>query len=239
MQGMIFAAGLGTRLYPITKDIPKALVKVGEKTLLEHIINKMIAYNIKHIVVNVHHFADKVIDFLHSKQWDCDILVSDERDFLLDTGGGLLKAYKDKLFLDDEDILIHNVDILSDENFSDICDYHKINKNIATLCVKNRTTSRYLLFNENNILCGRRNIKLKEETITRPYKQITPYAFSGIHLFSPTLLNSITLEGKFSIIEAYLELSKTFDLKAYINNQSKWLDVGKTESLSQAESLFK
>lgn len=239
MQGMIFAAGLGTRLYPITKDIPKALVKVGDKTLLEHVINKMTAYNIKHIVVNVHHFADKVIDFLNSKEWDCDILVSDERDFLLDTGGGLLKAYKDKLFLDNEDILIHNVDILSDENFSNIFDYHSTNNNIATLCVKNRNTSRYLLFNEDNILCGRRNIKLQEENVTRPYKQILPYAFSGIQLISPTLLNNISLEGKFSIIEAYLELSKTFELKAYINNESKWLDVGKTEALTQVEKLFR
>lgn len=238
MQAMIFAAGLGTRLYPITKEIPKALVKIGDKTLLEIVINKMIQNNIKHIVVNVHHFADKIIDFIEEKNFDCDILVSDERKMLLDTGGGILKAYKDNLFVDNEDILIHNVDILSDLDFHDIEIYHKKHNNLATLCVKNRASSRYLLFNENNELCGRENLSTNSRTVTREYNNLFQYAFSGIHIISPTLLDMTKLEGKFSIIETYLELSKHHILKAYIDTQSKWLDVGKIDSLQQAEQMF-
>lgn len=235
MQGMIFAAGLGTRLLPITENTPKALVKIGDETLLEMVINKMVDYGIKRIVVNVHHFAQDIINFLTSKQFDCEILISDEREELLDTGGGLKKAWQSGLFDKKEDILIHNVDILSTIDFDILHNYHIANKNLVTLCVQRRKTQRYLFFNENKVLCGREGVNQK--IFTRKYSKLYKYAFSGIQIISPKILDKITLEEKFSIIEAYMDLSKKYDINCFLDSGNLWMDVGKPENLALAQNL--
>lgn len=237
MQGMIFAAGLGTRLLPITENKPKALVKVGEKTLLEIVINKMVDYGIKRIVVNVHHFAQDIISFLNSKSFGCEILVSDEREELLDTGGGVKKAWQRGLFDKNEDILIHNVDILSAIDFNALYDCHFAKQHLVTLCVQKRETQRYLLFNENNVLCGREAVNKK--IFTRKYTKLYKYAFSGIQIISPEILDKIRLEGKISIIDAYMELSKEYDINCFLDNGSIWMDVGKPDSLALANTTLK
>ena len=238
MQGMIFAAGLGTRLYPITKTIPKALVKVGNYTLLEHNIRKMISSGIEQITINVHHFAREIINFLQTKDFACKILISDEKQELLDTGGGLMKAWEEGLLNTKEEILIHNVDILSDTNFAEVYDYHHTQNHAVTLCVKKRQTKRYLLFDENDNLCGKENTDNGQKIITRNYKEIHRYAFSGIQIISPKILDKITCKGNFSIIDAYLDLSANYDINLFCDKKSKWLDVGKLEALSKAETLF-
>lgn len=232
---MIFCAGLGTRLYPLTKDKPKALVCVNGITLLELVINKFIKYNISPIIINVHHFSKQIIDFIDNKKFDTQIIISDESQELLDTGGGLLKAYNDKLFNNKEDILLYNVDILSDLDLNKVTDYHKRNKNLATLCVKNRETKRYLLFDNDNNLCGRTNLNTSQTTITRNCNPLISLAFSGIHIITPQLIEKFEQKGKFSIIEAYLSLSKSYNIKAFKEENTQWFDVGKLETLNSIQ----
>ncbi|MBR1769641.1 MAG: nucleotidyltransferase family protein [Bacteroidales bacterium] len=237
MQAMIFAAGLGTRLYPLTRELPKALVEINGVTLLERVINKMIKAGISDIVINVHHFADKIIKFLSDKNFPCNIKISDERDLLLDTGGGVMKAFNDALFNPDEDILLHNVDILCDLDFNLLHSFHLENRHLATLCVKQRETSRYLLFDAKDRLCGRENRKTGEKTLIKDCPEPKSYAFSGIHIIRPTLLEKINLKGKFSIIDAYLQVAQCEDIHCFLDKESRWLDVGKPESLLSAASF--
>ncbi len=237
MQAMIFAAGLGTRLRPLTLNKPKALVEVNGRTLLEHNVLKMMSYGISHIVVNVHHFSDMIIQAVDklNKKYHCDIVISDESEQLLDTGGGLINA-KD-LFFKDEPILVHNVDILSDVNFDDMQKEFFLKKPLALLAVQQRDTSRYLLFNFKDELCGWQNLSTKEKIITKDAPQYNAYAFSGIQIVSYDIFNKINQSGVFSIIEAYLQLSKSNIISGYIH-QAHWLDVGKPSSLAQAEQFF-
>ena len=237
MEAMIFAAGLGTRLYPITQSIPKALVEVGGHTLLELNIQKMIAFGIKKIIVNVHHFPDMIIEYIASKNFDCEIIVSDERNELLNTGGGFINAKKH--FSLQEDILLHNADILSSMDFALLEQAHNQNKStLATLAVKDRETSRYLLFDENNILCGHRNNSTMKEKIKRNATLLKPLAFSGIQIVSPKIFDKCTLEGKFSMIDLYLSLAKDNEIKAFQHDTDLWIDVGKQGSIEKATELF-
>ena len=160
ITAMIFAAGLGTRLYPLTADRPKALVEYEGKPLIEHVLQKIIAADIQHIVVNVHHFPDLIINYLKGHPYEAVIVVSDERDYLRDTGGGL--KYAAPLLADSENILLHNVDILSDLDLKQLIAYHEKNESLATLAVRQRKTSRYFLFDEDMRLCGWRNSKTDE-----------------------------------------------------------------------------
>ncbi len=164
MQAMILAAGLGTRLKPITEDIPKALVELNGKTLLEIAIRNLIENDFRKIIINVHHFADKVKEFLDKNTFAADIFISDESDLLLDTGGGIKHAQK---YFDDSPILVHNVDIISNLNLKEFYQYHIIDDAIASLVVSKRTSSRYLLFNDENILCGWQDTKKDEKIIVR------------------------------------------------------------------------
>ncbi len=236
MQAMILAAGLGTRLKPITDDTPKALVKINDRTLLEITIRKLIENDFRKIVINVHHFADKIRDFLDSNTFAADIFISDETDLLLDTGGGIKYAQK---FFDDSPVLVHNVDIISNLNLKEFYQYHISDDSIASLCVNKRISSRYLLFNNDNILCGWQDVKKNEKIIIREEENLNQLAFNGIHILNPQIIDLFPKEKVFSVINAYLKIAGIEDIQAFISNDIKWIDVGKIDSLEKAELLTK
>lgn len=237
MKAMIFAAGLGTRLQPITLEKPKALVQIHDKTLLEIVIRKIINAGISQIIINVHHFAQHVIDFVKEQNnFGIDICFSDETSQLLDTGGGLKKA---SWFLDDNDpFLVYNVDILSDIDLIDLFHFHKKNNALASLAVKKRDTSRYLLFDEDFRLCAWENVKTGEKKIARNQPDLIPFAFSGIHVIEPSIFKYIIETGRFSIIDVYLKLAKDHKIIGYNHSHSQWIDLGRKENLKEAEKIF-
>jgi NDP-sugar pyrophosphorylase family protein len=239
MKAMIFAAGLSTRLKPLTDQTPKALIKINAVTLLERTINKLTAAGFTDIIVNVHHYAAHVAIFLKSKKFSgINITVSDESDLLLDTGGGLKKA---SWFFDDgESFLVHNVDVISEIDLLDLVQTHKKNNALATLAVKQRKTDRYFLFDHENNLCGWKNIKTDKIITTRNSKdEFHALAFSGIQMISPEIFPLISEEGVFSITQPYLRLSSSHIIKAYRHDHDFWLDIGKKENLMLAEQLLK
>jgi NDP-sugar pyrophosphorylase family protein len=236
VQAMILAAGLGTRLKPITNEIPKALVEVNGKTLLEITIRKLIENDFRKIIINVHHFASKVKEYLDNNTFAADIIISDETNLLLDTGGGIKNAQK---FFDESPILVHNVDIISNLDLKEFYQYHIFDDAIASLCVNSRISSRYLLFNKENVLCGWQDVKKDEKIIARDEPNLEQYAFNGIHILNPGMIKLFPDEKVFSLINAYLKIAKSENILAYICNDLKWLDVGKAESLQKAEELVK
>lgn len=238
---MIFAAGLGTRLKPITNTIPKALVTIAGKTLLEHTLLKLKSEGFTDIVINVHHFADKIIDFLNSNNnFGLSIKISDESGMLLETGGGIRKAIP---LLGSEPFLIHNVDIISNVKLAELYNRHIQSNADATLLVSNRKSSRELLFDDDNNLMAWRNNNTGE--IKSPHQNITlegtnAYAFSGIHVFSPSLFTYMeTRPAKFPIIDFYLDICNKSKIKASVCNNLRLIDVGKLDSLNEAEVLVK
>lgn len=236
LKGMIFAAGLGTRFKPWTDQHPKALARVHGKPLLQHNVEYLLRYGITEIVVNVHHFADQIIDAIHaSKGWGATIHISDETDAVLETGGGLLKA---RQWLEDSAFVVINVDILTDLDLGAMIRYHQQLKPLATLAVTNRQTSRYFLFDHLNDLCGWRNTKTGEERIARTTADRVPKAFSGIHVIEPAIFPLIQRAGKFSMVDVYLDLASTEIIKAYDHSGSRFIDVGKPEAVAQAEAMF-
>lgn len=239
MKAMIFAAGLGTRLQGETADKPKALVEIGGKTLLQRAIEKLKNEGVTEIVINVHHFADLVIDFINSHNWGLTVHISDERDKLLETGGGLKKAAH--FFCDDSPILMYNVDILSNLNLQDVKVAHLNSGALATLVVRNRETQRYFKFDSNKNLVGWLNKKTGETKESRPdnFEQATEMAFSGIHIIQPEFLRLMPNEDRFSIVKVYLELAKTYGIKGYFDTSDSWIDVGKPVQLAEARELFK
>lgn len=237
MKAMIFAAGLGTRLYPITQSIPKALVKVNHKPLIEIVIQRLIRHGIKEIIVNLHHFSNQVINFIQEKNnFGIEIQFSDESGQLLDTGGGLKKA---SWFFDDgKPFIVHNVDVISDVDLGQMITFHAKAGALATLAVRKRSSSRYLYFDGNNNLCGWENTKTTERVMVRPEENLQQYAFSGIQVIDPSIFNHIHQTGKFSIIDVYLKLAANFKIQAYDHSDSLWVDVGKPDSLQKAEAVL-
>lgn len=229
---------MGTRLKPFTDQHPKALAVVNDKTLLQRNIEYLAAFGIKDIIVNVHHFANQIIDLLKQhKGFGSNIIISDESDAILETGGGLKKAawFFEKEI---EPFVVLNADVLTDMNLGEMIAQHRKQNSLATLAVTTRTTSRYFLFNESNNLCGWKNIQTGEQKMSRESKIITQKAFSGIHLISPQIFSLIKMEGKFSMVDVYLELAKTHAIAAFDHSHSKFIDVGKPESILKAEKLF-
>ncbi|MCU4177344.1 sugar phosphate nucleotidyltransferase [Carboxylicivirga sp. N1Y90] len=234
MNAMIFAAGLGTRLQPLTNKKPKALVEFKGQPLLWHAINNVITGGVERIVINVHHFADQIINYIESNTWDCEILISDESDCLLDTGGGLLKAKS--LFIPNKPILIQNADIVVSTNVKMFIYSHLQSKNLATLMVKQRKTSRYLLFDDSMRLCAWKNVKTKEEIRVNEYDAAKEYGFCGIHMVEPELLDLMGEVKPFSIISTYLDLGKKYCIGGYeLSQEDGWFDVGTVEKLREAE----
>jgi NDP-sugar pyrophosphorylase family protein len=239
---MIFAAGLGTRLKPFTNHHPKALAPVNGKSLLHHNVFYLKRFGIKKIIVNVHHFANQIVDEIaNHKNWDIEILVSDETSEVLETGGGLLKAKN--LILPCENFVVMNVDILTDLDIAKMYQQHLNEQSLATLAVTERQTSRYFLFDNQMKLSGWQNVQTNEvkgisssEEITS--LQLKPFAFSGVHIINSNIFNLITQQGKFSMVDVYLSLMKQQNLKGFNHSGGKLLDVGKPESIKKAEEMF-
>ncbi len=236
MRAMILAAGLGTRLQPLTDNMPKALVKIYDKTLLEIAINNLAKNGFDKIIINVHHFAEQVINFIEQNNFSADITISDERDKLLDTGGGLKKA--SWFFNNSKPFLLYNVDIISNLNLQTLYKANMKSNSIATLTVRKRESSRYLLFNSENILCGWKNTKTGELISSCNIDLLDEFAFSGIHIIDPKIFSLMPDDDVFSIIDLYLDIMRDNKIVAHINNDSFWLDVGNTESLRIAEKNF-
>ncbi len=232
---MIFAAGLGTRLQGITKNTPKALVKVLGKPMLEHVINKLKCEGINEFVINVHHYADQINKFLDkNNNFDSKIYISDETNLLLETGGGLKKA--EKYLSGNGNFLVYNVDIFSDVDIKKLILAHKQNNSLATLAVNKRESSRRLLFDEENYLCEWENITTGERKPARkPKGKLNALAFSGIHIINPRIFNLITETGKFSIIDVYLRLAKNYKISSFSFESEYWFDLGKPENIKQVE----
>ncbi len=227
-KAMILAAGLGTRLRPITNTMPKALVKIGGRTLLEGAIRHLSDYGVKEIVINVHHFADQVIQYLNqNRNFGLNIIISDERDQLLDTGGGLTKV--SWFFTGGKPFFVRNVDIVSDLDLHNMMEQHLKSRALATLAVRNRKTSRYFLFDLDHRLCGWTNLKTGENILSIESKMnLEMLAFSGIQVLSPEIFTLITEEGKFSLTSLYLRLAKDHFIKGFRDRGSIWRDVGKS-----------
>ena len=239
MKAMIFAAGLGTRLKPLTDHMPKALVPVAGKPMLEHVINKLISAGVDGIVINVHHFAQQIIDFLKEKDnFGIQIWISDETGELLETGGGIKKAAP----YFNEPFLVHNADILSNLDLKAMYDFHVASGNDATLLVSPRKTARYLLFNEENKLCGwvnKETLQTKPEGFVYQPEIQKEFAFGGIHIISPSLFKYMEgWTGKFSIIDFYLQTCQKAQLGGYVKEDLQLIDIGKMDTLTKAEEFI-
>lgn len=237
MKAMILAAGLGSRLKPWTDHHPKALAVVNGKTLLQRNMEYLQKHGIQEVIVNVHHFADQIIQTIEEyKGWGSMVTISDETDAVLETGGGLQKAAW--YFAGETDFVVMNVDILTDMDLSGMREQHTKTKPLATLAVSDRKTSRYFLFDDGGILSGWRNIKTGEEKMARKGSPLFQKAFSGIHIINNSIFGLITQKGKFSMVDVYLELAKQSIISSYDHTGSRLIDVGKPESLVQAETIF-
>lgn len=232
---MIFAAGLGTRLRPLTDNKPKALVELNGKPLLELAIRRLRQFGYTDIVVNVHHFAEQIIDFLAQHQhFGLNIQISDERGALLDTGGGLKKAMP---LLGEGPVLLYNTDVLAELDLSAFRQAHEASGALASLAVRQRDSSRYLLFDQDLQLCGWRHARSGEERISRVVDQPQPLAFSGIHYIDTRLFDFMPSAAAFSIIKVYLAAARSERILGYRHDDSRWMDVGKLDALPAAEAL--
>jgi len=235
-KAMIFAAGMGTRLKPFTDHHPKALAEVNGKTLLQRNIEYLKTVGVTELTINVHHFANQIIDFLNqNNNFDIHIRISDETPELLETGGGLVKA---KELIGDQSFLVMNVDILTDLNLEDLIQFHYQYQPLVTLAVSDRESSRKLLFKKNRQLAGWKNHNTGEEILTtdEPLKEL---AFSGIHIINPRIFDKMPSSGKFSIMKIYMELMKTEEILGFDHSGGVLIDVGKPESIAEAEKIFK
>jgi NDP-sugar pyrophosphorylase family protein len=240
MRAMVLAAGLGTRLRPLTNHRPKALVEVGGRTLLEIALARLNSFGIREVIVNVHHFADMIVDYLNAnKNFGMRVEISREDDVLLDTGGGLKKAAS--FFLQnsqspEEPFILHNVDVISTIDLHRMAQFHAENHALATLAVQERPTSRYLLFDEQLQLCGRKSGKDGQAELVRSSSHPKALAFSGIHVISPRLFSQMTEEGVFSIIAPYLRLAAQGEkIIAFRSDEYQWRDLGRLDDVTQAD----
>jgi N-acetyl-alpha-D-muramate 1-phosphate uridylyltransferase len=237
MQAMIFAAGLGTRFKPWTDEHPKALALVNGKSLLQRNIEYLQRFRIRRVVINVHHFADQVLEALRQANgWGSDIIISNESDSLLETGGGFLHA-KD-LFLPEQPILTCNVDILTNLDLARLQRFHEERHALISLAVTNRATSRYFLFGENDRLCGWQNTKTGEQRIAARAAGCQLKAYSGIAVFDPAIFSVIPFSGKFSLVELFLDLAPHQQILGFDHSGDVVADVGKPDSVATAEELF-
>ena len=238
MKAIIFAAGLGTRFKPWTDHHPKALAIVNGKSLLQRNIEYLQQYDIKDVVVNVHHFADQIIDSIQNNNgWGSNIIISDETNAVLETGGGLLHARN--LLEGNEPFISLNVDILTNININKMLLFHKQHAPLISLSVSERITTRYFLFDDEGRLCGWKNIKTGEEKISIGTEHLQQKAYSCVAVFQPEIFSFIRQKGKFSLTETYLDLAAEHLIVGYEHDPNdKFVDVGKTESVLIAEELF-
>jgi NDP-sugar pyrophosphorylase family protein len=251
MKAMILAAGLGTRLRPLTDDRPKALIEVAGRTLLEITLSRLRSFGICDVIINTHHFADMVADYLKKNgNFGMRIEISRE-EVLLDTGGGLKKAAW--FFLEDsghasghgsgdgeEPFVLHNVDVISTIDLRRMAQFHRHHKALATLAVQDRETSRYLLFDEQGQLCGRQAGGDQTPEMARPSGRVQALAFSGVHVISSRLLSMMSENGAFSILQAYLRLAGQGEkILAFRADEYYWRDLGRPENVARAAEDMK
>lgn len=237
INAMIFAAGLGTRLKPFTENHPKALAEINGVPLLMMALRKIERLGIKKVVVNVHHFAEQVISFIEKyASNNLQILISDESQQLMNTGGGLLKAAP--LFDDSADILIYNVDVITNAPIENLIKTHQQQQNLATLMVQKRDASRFLLFNSDNQLIGWRNPKTEEELWANKPAISNKMGFNGIQIIQGKLLKLLDNDRSFPIIPEYIKLSKEYSVRGWSNWKGEWMDVGTPEKIDQASKLL-
>ena len=243
MKAMILAAGLGTRLRPLTDNRPKALVEIAGRTLLEITLSRLRTFGIREVIINVHHFADMIIEYLKANEnFGMRIEVSRE-EVLLDTGGGLKKATY--FLLEDanrleEPFILHNVDVISTIDLRRMVQFHAENEALATLAVQDRQASRYLLFDEQLQLCGRRSGRDQNPESVRPSPKVQALAFAGIHIISPRLLAMMIEEGVFSIITSYLRLAAHEEkILAFRADEYYWRDLGRPDNVMQVAQDLK
>lgn len=239
MEAMILAAGLGTRLRPLTNEIPKALVPVGDRPMLEHVARRLIDAGCDHLVINVHHHADQVIQFLEEHgHFGIDVDVSIEPDHALETGGGLENAAD--LFRKKEPFYMHNSDIFTNIDLPKLRQAHIAAGDVlATLAVRDVETNRFLLFDEKEDLCGFGDKEGKEHVVREPHGAMTRYDFCGVQIISPRIFDLMTETGVFSIINTYLRLSKQGErIRPHRVDDAYWIDVGNHERLEEARALY-
>lgn len=235
ITAFVFAAGLGTRLYPLTASKPKALVVYQGKTLLQHVIERIIDAGITEIIVNVHHFADQIVDFLREHPFPARIRISDERAYLRDTAGGL--KFAEPLFEDAEMLLLYNVDIMTTLDIRKMIETHQTTAADVTLAVRQRQTSRYLVFEQNSMrLCGWRNVTTGDVNMSSEPMSPICLAFSGIHVMNRDVVKAIPSVEKMSLTPFYLEVVNSFKINGYLHDQDEWMDVGKYNVLSNVLS---
>ncbi len=238
MRAMVLAAGLGTRLRPLTNDRPKALVRVGGRTLLEITLTRLRDFGVRDVIINVHHFADMIESYLKANgNFGLRIEISRE-ETLLDTGGGLKKAeyfFRDNVSGREEAFVLHNVDVISNIDLAEMLKFHAQKNALITLAVQNRETSRYLLFDDELELCGRRAGREGKLQLVRPAAHPEALAFCGVHVISPRFLSLMTEEGAFSIIDSYLCLAaEGQNILAFRADKYYWRDLGRPEHVEQA-----
>jgi NDP-sugar pyrophosphorylase family protein len=243
MKAMILAAGVGSRLRPLTNDRPKALVTIAGHAMLEIALMRLRGWGVREVIVNVHHHAEMIADYLKANgNFGMQIELSREEE-LLDTGGGLKKAAH--FFLEDKNdsqqpLIVHNVDVISAIDLRQMMRFHTERNALATLAVQHRASSRYLLFDENDRLCGRRIGRDGHDELAHPAREMQALAFSGIHVISPRIFAIFKEEGAFSIIDAYLRLAAEGEsISAFRADENYWRDLGKPESIVQAEDDIK
>lgn len=237
MKAMIFAAGLGTRLRPLTDQCPKALMKINGIPLLDIAIGRLRAAGVTDIIINIHHLGEQILNHLASSpHLGLNIAISDERDLLLDTGGGLKKAAW--FFDDQEPFLVYNADILTTLSLEEMVRAHRATGALATLAVRDRSSSRMLLFSPEGVLCGWQNTQTGLTRISREAPTYRALAFSGIHVIDPVIFNYFPEGDIFSIIEVYLSLAAKKTIRAYQHDDDVWLDVGKPDQLAKAQDIW-
>jgi MurNAc alpha-1-phosphate uridylyltransferase len=236
MKAMILAAGKGTRLRPYTDHKPKALIEVNHTTMLEHQINYLTWFGVDEIIINIHHFSDQIRHFIQQKGYKIRIEFSDEKEQLLDTGGGLKKA---SWFFDDNNpFFLIGVDIFTNLNLHDLLAYHQKHNALATLAVKKRNSTRDFLVDQDNVLCGWKNNLTGEEIISRKIdSKLTGYGFSVIHVINPGIFELITETGPFTMTSLYLRLAEKHPVRVYPHNSDKWFELGRIENLNNPENL--
>lgn len=237
MKAMLFAAGLGTRLKPFTDSSPKALAEVNRRSLLELNVRYLQSFGIKDVIINIHHFADQVVRAVEKNNgYGSNIFFSDEREMLLETGGGLLKA--SDFFAGEAAFVVMNVDILTNLDLKNMISRHFEDQPTASLAVMKRESSRELLFNESMTLCGWQNKSTGQIKSAREAVALRGYAFSGVQILSPEVVEKCPFTGKFSLIDLYLHLAKENDIRGYDHTGDLLIDVGKPGSVEAAEQLF-
>ncbi len=237
MKAMIFAAGLGSRLKPHTNRIPKALVEVSGKPLLLLAIEYLKKHGVTEAIINIHHFGEQIIEYCSKNNFGIDIYFSDERNQLLDTGGGLKKA--SEWLSGSEPFIVVNADIITNVNIQDMFKHHKQNGNVVTLAVRDRDSSRKLMFNDGNELCAWKNTITNEVIkVNNTFQNTFEYAFSGLHVISPSILIDFPSQETFSIIKFYLGAAKKYKIGGYVHNDGYWFDVGTPDKLFAAEQYL-